>query len=550
VFRENNSHLQPELFNTATYMNPRTRAMLEKSWAPLYYEHVFCKIDEKMFAPLYCPDNGSPNKPVNILLSLEFLKHLHNYTDEETLEQYYFNYQVNYALGQRNLGGLYICERTLYDFRRKVYEYTLAHPEEADLVFRQYDQLLAHFLGITKTNTKEQRTDSTAIMSNIRRAGRLALAFDVLKQAVRACPPEILPESLRQVLEPAFKTEVLYRSRASEVKDKLQFILDLQQQLLDAVAPFPEVAELPPVRLVRRFLAEQTVFDPALKKRVAKKGKEIAPDSLQSAYDPDATFRRKGNKEHVGYTYTLTETCADENPVQFVTDYTVDKNVKTDPETLEERLSVIKERTGLTDLYEDGGFYSPEVQKLAEEQGVTMHYTNLTGRKPASEKLPLTAFTIENHQKVLSCPQNQAPVHTFFNEGKEELIAWFNPDVCKVCPFQEQCPVKIQKKKALLKISQKSLLAAEIRKELADHELRREATSKRAAIEGTISAIKRGRGAGKLSVRGQIKCALVMGFKTIAHNFQQLKKYFALKAKEEKAAKIKTSLLQGVSVPT
>jgi hypothetical protein len=101
-----------------------------------------------------------------------------------------------------------------------------------------------------------------------------------------------------------------------------------------------------------------------------------------------------------------------------------------------------------------------------------------------------------------------------------------------------------------LKINQKSLLAAEIRKELADHEFRREATSKRAAIEGTISAIKRGQGASKLSVRGQIKCTLVMGFKTIAHNFQQLKKYFALKAKEESAAKIKVSLFQGVSVPT
>jgi len=39
-----------------------------------------------------------------------------------------------------------------------------------------------------------------------------------------------------------------------------------------------------------------------------------------------------------------------------------------------------------------------------------------------------------------------------------------------------------------------------------------------------------------------------MGFKTIAHNFQQLK-IFALKAKEEKAAKIKEPLLQGVIVP-
>ncbi|QGP93653.1 hypothetical protein MGLY_30730 [Neomoorella glycerini] len=74
MFKENKSHLQTELFNTTTLMHPRTTAQLKKSWAPIYYEHVFCKIDEKKIAPLYCPDNGSPNKPVNILLSLEFIK--------------------------------------------------------------------------------------------------------------------------------------------------------------------------------------------------------------------------------------------------------------------------------------------------------------------------------------------------------------------------------------------------------------------------------------------------------------------------------------------
>ncbi|KYH31494.1 hypothetical protein MOMUL_22330 [Moorella mulderi DSM 14980] len=54
---------------------------IKAGWAPIYYEHVFCKIDEKKFAPLYCENNGRPNKPVNILLSLEFIKHLYDYTD-------------------------------------------------------------------------------------------------------------------------------------------------------------------------------------------------------------------------------------------------------------------------------------------------------------------------------------------------------------------------------------------------------------------------------------------------------------------------------------
>ena len=77
-----------------------------------------------------------------------------------------------------------------------------------------------------------------------------------------------------------------------------------------------------------------------------------------------------------------------------------------------------------------------------------------------------------------------------------------------------------------------------------------ENTSKRAAIEGTVSAIKRGHGAQKLTVRGQIKSALVMGFKCIAHNFQQLKNWFHIKRKEAREISVKPKIsLPGVGVP-
>ncbi|AFV10421.1 transposase domain-containing protein DUF772 [Thermacetogenium phaeum DSM 12270] len=551
MFRENKSHLQTELFNTTTLMHPRTIAQLKKSWAPIYYEHVFCRIDEKKFAHLYCENNGSPNKPVNILLSLEFIKHLYDYTDEQLLEQYYFNYQIAYALGQRNLGELYICERTLYDFRRRLYEYTIQHPEEEDLIFQQFQGLLEHFLAITKIKTNEQRMDSTAIMPNIKRAGRLSLAFDVLKKGVAACPQELLPEKLQKVLEPAFKTEVLYRSRSQDVQARLEKIVELQEELLALTSNLPEIQAKPEIKLVQRFIDEQTTYDPEQKKRIVKENKDIRPDSLQSAYDQDATFRKKGNKEQVGYVCNLTETCSEENDVQFITDYVLEKNTKADVEMAAERLPKIKERTGVTDLYTDGGYYGEDLHRKAEaELNVKMHYTNLTGRQPEAGKIPLTAFKIENRQKVLACPQQQTPTHTFYDEAKRKITAWFDPQICRECPLHEQCPVKIQKKKALLQFNQSALLAAETRQEMADSQCRRENTSKRAAIEGTVSAIKRGHGAQKLTVRGQIKSALVMGFKCIAHNFQQLKNWFHIKRKEAREISVKPKIsLPGVGVP-
>jgi len=61
-------------------MDSRIKAKLEKSWAPIFYKYVFCNIDEKPFSVLYS-DTGRANFLVNILLSLEYIKHLKNYSD-------------------------------------------------------------------------------------------------------------------------------------------------------------------------------------------------------------------------------------------------------------------------------------------------------------------------------------------------------------------------------------------------------------------------------------------------------------------------------------
>jgi len=550
LFRENNAHQQQELFNSYTDLHPKIQAMLKKSWAPIYYEHVFCKIDESRFAKIYCADNGRPNFPVNILLSLEFIKHHNDYTDEQILEQFYYNYQVMYAVGLRQLGELYLARRTFYDFRKRVYKYTLEHPEEEDLIFQQFDILLGHFLEAAGISTKEQRMDSTAIMPNIKRAGRLALAYDVLKQAVEACPEELLPASLKEVAGPDFKNNILYRSKSSETKAKIQTIIDLLQQLLEIAKQEPKVQGIKEIQLADRFLKEQAVLDYRENKWVAKENKEIRATSLQSAYDSDATYRKKGNKDQVGYVVNIAETCSKENPAQFITDYTIEKNNKNDAEMLKERLPVIKEKTDLRELYLDGGYYSEENQQIATDNEVKVHHTEMTGCKTKSEKLPLSDFKINEEGKIAACPQGQNPVQSYKSEEKKVLTAYFNIEQCSQCLCKDNCPVKVQKKKAVLKVSLKTVAAAATRKEIDDKGQRQVNISMRAAIEGTNSALKRGQGAARLKVRGQIKCSVVMGMKIIAHNFQQLKKFFMLLLKKEKNnAKTCKTKLQGSFAP-
>ena len=115
-------------------------------------------------------------------------------------------------------------------------------------------------------------------------------------------------------------------------------------------------------------MQEQAEYDYKEDTYSAKSNKNIAPTSLQSAYDQDATYRKKGNKQAVGYVENITETCGDENQVQFITDYHLNPNVKSDVEMLEDRLPEIKERTGVEDIYADGGYYGEDVLVVAEEE--------------------------------------------------------------------------------------------------------------------------------------------------------------------------------------
>ena len=525
MFRENNEHLQQKFFNNLYTMDSRLAKKLKKSWAALFYEHVFCKIDESSFAPLYCSDNGRPNFPVNILMGLDLIKEIRGYTDEVLLDEYAYNFQISYALGLRTLGERYFAPRTLYEFRARLYNYSLEHPEEADLIFTQFKKLTDHFIKVAGLDTDEARMDSTQIMSNIKLAGRISLAYDVLVNGIKVFPENLLNDALKLFLKSDYKTEFLYKLKGKDASSRIQGLIDHCAEVLQLVQGQSELKANPAIGLTERFLTEQAIFSEEQNRWIAKDNKEISSKSLQSAYDADATYRNKNGKKHVGYVLNLTETCDDKNPVQMITHYDLAPNTTSDIFLLKEALPELKEK-GVKDLYTDGGYYSPDIVKESKDQGIEIHYTDMTGRKKNGDKIPYNAFEIENKEKILLCPAGQEPIRAAFNEEDKTLSAHFNREICNECPLKENCRVKFQKKDTVIRVNQKALVAEETRLKLEDKEERKEATSKRAAIEGTNSALKRAQDIDKLSVRGIIKSHLVIGTKLIAHNFRQLTRFF------------------------
>lgn len=45
---------------------------------------------------------------------------------------------MNKYIGIRTLGKMNLSEKTLYDFRAKIYQYLIKHPEQEDLIFGQF----------------------------------------------------------------------------------------------------------------------------------------------------------------------------------------------------------------------------------------------------------------------------------------------------------------------------------------------------------------------------------------------------------------------------
>lgn len=515
MFRENNQHRQETLLDSTQWMNPRIKQKLEKSWAPIFYEHVFCKIDEQPFSVLY-GTTGNPNFPVNISLSLEYIKHMKHCSDLELLDAFYFDYLVNYAVGIRTLGEMNLAERTLYNFRERVYQYSIDNPGKEDILFGPFIKLLEGFAKEAGISMEEQRTDTTLFMSNIKKAGCISLAYDVLVKVVKGLPEAMLTDSLKRVLDPGFKTDVLYRSKAQEGDSKLALLLNLCKDALTLLESLPDGDKSEEARIARRFLSEQAAQDVETGKLSPKGKKEITSGSLQSAYDEDATYRKKGDTSQSGYVLEISETCGKSNPFQLITDYAVEPNNTSDQEILTDRLPVIQQNTGCKGMYTDGGFHSEDVTKVANENGIEIHLTNMSGTEP-TKKLPVTEFDIdETTNIILKCPGGHTPTHVGVSGG--QTTAHFPHEACGNCKFRERCHSKHQKKDYVVRIN---LKAVDVSRERAVMKAaRKENTSMRAGIEGSNSALKR-KGLEKLPVRGKVKSTTFCALKVTAQNIKR-----------------------------
>ena len=159
---------QESLWQSQFLVTPKKAKRLERSWAEVFRNEALPLIDEERFAPMYCVDNGRPNRAVQTVLGVHLLKEMFNLTDDEALEQLEFNLLWHHALrldieathyedartgeGRRRLS---VCARDLYRLVDRFHGTTAAQLEE----YRLLERLLREQCHVGKHQDGRPRDD-------------------------------------------------------------------------------------------------------------------------------------------------------------------------------------------------------------------------------------------------------------------------------------------------------------------------------------------------------------------------------------------------------
>lgn len=538
MFRKNTKHQQPALISAASELPEKQRKRLENSWAGVFYKEFFSRIDEQSFAVLYSEKDSRPNVPVNVLVGLEALKAGFGWSDQELYEHYCYDLQVRYALGYDRLGDGDFEIRSLYYFRERLSKYNAE--EGVNLLEKAFEQITDAQIVDLKVRTGMQRMDSTQIASNIVSASRLRLLVAAVQRVER-----ILNGADRAQLSETFAPYIkdsaghyTYRVKGKEAQQEHlqkigQTIHTLLQELKSAYAD--ELA----YQVLERIFAEN--FHLLETGPCAKENTEITSSCLQSVDDLEATYRTKGTGHYKGYVTNITETCDPENEIQLITKVQVAPNNVDDGQLLAEALPNLKERTALETMITDGGYGSEVSDEALQKQEVTLIQTAIRGAQPATDKLSLSDFVVEQNEKgdptLLTCPQGHSvPVLPGRTTGWQ---ARFDPSLCAACPFQEngRCRAKPQKRdpRYLLTFTTHEMRAAQRRKNYLAHQ--DHSHNLRSAVEATVRSVKHPFPAGKFPVRGQFRVTCLAIASAATTNVRRIHRYLISKFKQVAAAK-------------
>ena len=528
---------QQKLFGLDTQLSPQLRDRLESSWPHLFKTEVLPILfrNESRYAMLY-GKTGRPNFSVARVLGLCLLQEFNTLSDQQALDAFGFDIRWRYALDVSDDED-YLSRRSLVEFRRRL----VAKDPEMKLVRNVFDNVGDTAIKKLGLSARDQMLDSTHIISNIRTRGRLALFSNTLTVFLKSLDEQQfskVPKKIRQWH--TTESEGWFGLGPAEQKVKLEQLAQYIYRLIVFFANDEQVKSNEPYQLLDRLFHEQCEIkktppgpdgDPSKGNGIqVKKRPEGA--TLQSPYDPDASYGHKGS----GYSLHIAETCNNERKTEIITDYEVHGAARSD---MGKALSVVErlDAAGLKPetLFADGGYPSvPSALKVVEQDIEFLAPVNRS--RLSDEVVGRNLFQFDSEGFAVRCPMGHSPIdHRILsgnNTTRRSLHAIFDGDICRACKILDLCPVRTPNHRSCGCQARHTVgdfrleITPEIR--LRDQMYSDQQTTEwkdrykiRSGIEATNSELRRSHGIGKLRVRRAPKVCFAVACKIIACNIKR-----------------------------
>ena len=549
MFRKTNP--QTKLFGVDTEMSASSRKRLRATWAEIFKSEILTILigSEDGFSILY-GETGRPNFSVGRMLGLCLLQELNNFTDEEALDAFQFDKRWQHALAVGIEEDPYLSRRSLVEFRRRL---ALKDPamELMRGIFERISNAAINKIGLSFS---EQRVDSTHIASNIHTKSRLDLFQKTIKYFMKSLNKNQLARVPSRIKK-WYKKEPdgwFGLGSASEKRQKLNQLSGYLHKLIITFAKDKNVAGSEEYQLLVRMFNEQCKLvkdesgtndgkgppaskgpDNESKDRCQVKIKKKSDGgSLDSPYDPDASYGHKGS----GYSVHITETCNNKDKHEIITDYEVHGAARSDiakASGVLDRLDVsgLKPET----LFADGGYPSVPSNLEVFNRGVEL-VAPVNRSRMADEVMGRDSFQFDQDGFIETCPEGHSAIDhreiSNSTKGVKVPHTIFDGDICRKCAKLEQCPVRApnhrkrgcKPRETVGNFRLENTVALRLRDEmwLTQHKKDWKDRYKiRSGVEATQSELKRAHGLAKLRVRKAPKVIFAVACKVTACNIKR-----------------------------
>jgi len=494
-------HKTVNIFDPFDYLGPKRKSLIENSWAKIFRDEILPELPVHKLLPFYHSSRGAPTKELYAMLGLMILQQMHDFTDDEAVDEYAFNIKWHYAMNITSDSDrdTYISPKTLWSMRDIL--------TKNDLYTSMFDSVTEKLARVLKVDTTLQRYDSKHIYSNMRHLGRIRLFVATIKKFLVNLKRHhgemfdgLEEEQVNRYMSK--KGESLFSIvKPSESEKTLEFLSKDLFYLIERFKGKDEVTSMSSYKLLARLMKEQCIVEDDItkgKKISVKPNKDVPSDSLQNPSDPDAGYsghKGKGYQVQVAETYSNNK---EDNSISLITHVQVESADNSDANALIPLIDATQDKgLGPDEVLADSLYGGDENCEKAKELGVEV-ISPVMGRS-SDKEINLGNFVITEVGTVKNCPEGKEPVKT--GKKKNRYTATFDIQCCKECGRVSECLVKSGKRGYYLRYKEKDVRVAKRR----IHEQTPEFHDKyryRAGVEATMSYYDRKTGVKRLRVRG------------------------------------------------